>query len=268
MSKSLAVDQLDEDAPVYAQSNSEYNDNVTSLARYGVEDNDDFTMTAGREKLLPTEDAIITAKVQRETARRLGIDNPSGAASKSDDYISLQVGMPTSKRESRLVREEDELGEGEDDFSAFTGAKERIALGKKGRKEMERKRKEEMRALIEGGQDDDDVMLLGGKNASVEGDEEEREWEMAQIRRGEQRRGAATGNDDGEPYRPASSKFEPICHSPWKDRFGRLTISYLLPRSTRAATSTYTHWHFKASKECFSRAGNTETRRRREFATQ
>lgn len=119
----------------------------------------------------------------------------------------MQVGIPTSKRESRLVREEDELGEGEDAFSAFTGAKERIALGKKGRKDTERNWKEEMRALIEGGQDGDDVMLLGGKKTNVhDRNEEEREWELAQIRRGEQRRGAATGDDDGEPYRPASSK--------------------------------------------------------------
>lgn len=209
MSKSLPLrtsEQLEDDVPIYTQDSGEYDS--SALARFGAQDDDDFTVTSTSEKLVPTEDAIITAKVQRETARRLGIDNPSATSSKSDDYISLQVGMPTSKRESRLVREEDELGEGEDDFSAFTGAKERIALGKKGRKDMERKRKDEMRALIEGGQDDDDVMLLGGgKKANInEDDEEEREWELAQIRRGEQRRGTATGDDDGEPYRPASSK--------------------------------------------------------------
>lgn len=203
----MTTDGLAEDS-MFGQATGD--SNGTSLARYGVDD-DDFTVNAPTEKLLPTEDAIITAKVQRETARRLGIDNPS-APNKSEDFISLQVGMPTSKRESRLVREEDELGEAEDDFSAFTGAQERIALGKKGQKAMERKRKDEMRALIEATQEDDDVLLLGGKGPAIEEDEEEREWELAQIRRGEQRRGAAAGDDDGEPYRPASSKLSAAQH--------------------------------------------------------
>lgn len=245
LSKSLQTDQPVED-PLYGQDSGEYNS--SSIARYGA-DGDDFTVTAPSEKLLPTEDAIITAKVQRETARRLGIDNPSApSSSKSDDYISLQVGMPTSKRESRLVREEDELGEGEDDFSAFTGAKERIALGRKGRKDMERKRKEEMRALIEGGQDDDDVMLLGGKKAQTndDDDEEEREWELAQIRRGEQRRGAATGEEDGEPYRPASSKLaSPCTFLPFRAD----SHSTLLARSTRTASLTNAHRYIKALEE-------------------
>lgn len=190
-----------------------YND--TSLARYGntIED-DDFTITGSSNKILPSDNAIAAAKLRRETARRSGVDNESSSKSQSDDFISLQVGLPTSKRESRLVREEDEIGEGEDDFSQYTGAEERIALGKKGRKEMERKRKEEMKALIEGGQEDNDnVMLLGG-NGNVRGldqesDEEEKEWEMAQIRRGEQRRGVFA-DEDGEPYRPASSEYDPF----------------------------------------------------------
>jgi GC-rich sequence DNA-binding factor len=211
VSKSLASPSADiiDDSATYGNEAVPYDD--TSLSRYGntIED-DDFTISGSSSRPLPSENAIAAAKIRRETARRLGIDNQStdGQTAKEDDFISLQVGMPTSKRESRLVREEDEIGEGEDDFSNFTGAEERIALGKKGRKDMERKRKEEMRALIEGGQEDDqDVLMLGGgggKKVDQEEDEEEREWEMAQIRRGEQRRGILA-DDDGEPYRPATS---------------------------------------------------------------
>lgn len=204
VSKSIAppLDETIDDSIAYGDE--------TSLARDGasVED-DDFIISGSSNKILPSENAIAAAKLRRETARRLGVENPStNSTSQSDDFVSLQVGAPTSKRESRLVREEDELGEGEDDFSQFTGAQERIALGRKGQKDMERKRKDEMRALIEGGQKDDDVMLLGSglkKKVDHESDEEEKEWELAQIRRGEQRRGMLA-DEDGEPYRPANGK--------------------------------------------------------------
>lgn len=68
--------------------------------------------------------------------------------------------------DSRLMREEDELGEGDDgmyvlrflgmslngretDMAEFTGAKERIALGKKARKAEERNRRKGMVEMIE-----------------------------------------------------------------------------------------------------------------------
>lgn len=202
VSKPQSNPSNDYDSLLHEEPTSGYND--SSLARYA--DQDDFTMvSSSSEKLLPTQDAIAAAKARRETARRLGIDNVSSASkSEADDYISLQVGIRSSKGQSRLSKNDDEEigGDGEDDFSAFTGSEERIALGKKGRKAMERKRKEEMRALIEGEQGDDDVLMLGGKAAKMaEDNDEDREWEMAQIRRG-----AAIGDDDGEPYRPAASK--------------------------------------------------------------
>ena len=147
------------------------------------------------ETLLPTESAIASAKARRETARKLGVDN---MASNSADFISLEVGMPTSKRESRLVREEDEIGEGEDDHAQYTGADERVPLGKKGRQALEKRRKDELRGLI------DDVM---GEEEDVlgadEDDEEAREWEMAQIRRGAQRSTREDANEKA-PYRAAA----------------------------------------------------------------
>lgn len=195
----------------------------SALSRYSTsgmvedDDNDEF-VTSVHSTLVPTEDTIMDAKTQRENARRLGLDHIPGSNAESrgssgqDDYISLTVGMPTSKRESRLVREEDEIGEGDDAYAAYTGAQERIALGKKGRKEMEKRRKAEMRALIEGGQGGEDDDGLGGGDGTIgmpKDDEEEREWEMAQIRRGGRRGrlgGADDGNDDGEPHRSAPSK--------------------------------------------------------------
>ena len=73
---------------------------------------------------------------------------------------------PGPHPESRLMREEDELGEGEDgrlsldfhitllttwvaEMAEYTGAQERIALGKKGRKDEERKRRMGMAEMIE-----------------------------------------------------------------------------------------------------------------------
>ena len=69
-----------------------------------------------------------------------------------EDFISLSV----TKRdeyagphpESRLVREEDELGEGEDEFAEYTSAQDRIALGKKSRKLEASKRRTAMEEMI------------------------------------------------------------------------------------------------------------------------
>ena len=158
--------------------------------------------------LLPNEAAIASAKARRETARRLGVDPASATASatRSSDYISLDVGMPTSSRESRLVREEDEIGEGEEAYDEFTGASERIPLGKKGKKELEKRRKEELRGLIEGEEAMD--LVDGGDRLEPEEDEEEREWQMAQIKRGEQRSSNRSGRaDEKAPYRSAPSEW-------------------------------------------------------------
>lgn len=112
---------------------------------------------------IPSESSIKTAKERRERLRKTGV-------STDEDYISLSL----TKREdvdqgphpeSRLVREEDELGEGDDgmpslhlrwllskrevtEFSEYTSAQERIALGKKARKQATTQRREAMKELI------------------------------------------------------------------------------------------------------------------------
>ncbi|CAE6458225.1 unnamed protein product [Rhizoctonia solani] len=119
---------------------------------------------------IPLSSTVIDAKKKREQMRVTGKTN----APQQDEFISLslirrdedtyQGPHPTS----RLQREDDDLGEGDDDDAEYTGAQERIALGKKGRKEAERARKAGMLEMIE----------------DVEDDEETRAWEMAQVRRG------------------------------------------------------------------------------------
>ncbi|KAF8579828.1 hypothetical protein K439DRAFT_1648379 [Ramaria rubella] len=113
---------------------------------------------------IPSGSAISAAKEKRTRLR------PTGIA--PDEFISLSVAkqsvVPQGPHpESRLVREEDELSEGED-RATYTGAQERIALGKKARQNEERMRRMGMVELI------DDA---------CEEDEETMEWERAQVRR-------------------------------------------------------------------------------------
>ncbi|KDQ09945.1 hypothetical protein BOTBODRAFT_36752 [Botryobasidium botryosum FD-172 SS1] len=162
-------------------------------------DADDNGITqASLATTIHTTSAITAAREKRERARKLRSLNPNAGADASEDFISLSI----TKRgtgdveslgphpDSRLVREEDEEGEGDDDMAEYTGAKERIALGKKSRKEAERKRRAGIIELI------DDV---------EEDDEETKEWEMAQIRRGGTvKEIAADELQEKRQYRPAS----------------------------------------------------------------
>lgn len=112
---------------------------------------------------IPSDSSILAAKQKRERLR----SNKGG-----DDYISLSL----SKRddfsqgphpESRLMREDDELGDAADgkssvgaqqrghrlillslEFAEYTSAQERIALGKKSRKQEAQKRRAEMTEMI------------------------------------------------------------------------------------------------------------------------
>lgn len=105
--------------------------------------------------------------------------------------------------ESRLVREEDELGEADDgesafyiessgtelwahlEFAEYTSAQERVALGKKGRKAEAKKRREEMESLIADTYGDPLPVACASLTpwTRLEDDEEEKEWEQEQIRR-------------------------------------------------------------------------------------
>ncbi|CAA7262911.1 unnamed protein product [Cyclocybe aegerita] len=116
---------------------------------------------------IPSESSIKVAKEKRGRLRKM---RDSGEV----EYISLSLtrieDMPQGPHpESRLVREEDELGEGDDEFAEYTSAQERIALGKKSRKLATSRRKEAMKEMIQDAEEED---------------EETAEWEQEQLRRG------------------------------------------------------------------------------------
>ncbi|KAJ3784612.1 nineteen complex-related protein 2-domain-containing protein [Lentinula aff. detonsa] len=123
-------------------------------------------ITGDSDTLIHTESTIKQAKERRERLRKSGV--PS-----SEDYISMSVTRKVDDQgphpESRLVREEDELGEGDDEYAEYTSAQERIALGKKSRKVEVTKRREMMEELI---------------TEAADEDEESTEWEHEQLRRG------------------------------------------------------------------------------------
>ncbi|KAF4590038.1 hypothetical protein EYR40_009567 [Pleurotus pulmonarius] len=116
------------------------------------------------ETTIPAEATIKNAKEKRERLRGTGAE---------DDFISLSVTRRAEDQgphpESRLVREEDELGEGDDEFAEYTSAQERIALGKKSRKVEASKRRDAMKEMIADAEEEDDETM---------------EWEQEQLRRG------------------------------------------------------------------------------------
>ncbi|KAG1906541.1 GCFC-domain-containing protein [Suillus fuscotomentosus] len=117
------------------------------------------------DTMIPSESSILSAKQRRERMRTHGTE---------DDFISLSVTkrdtVPQGPHpESRLMREEDELGEGDDEYAEYTSAQERIALGKKSKKLEASKRKDAMQEMIADADEED---------------EETMEWEKEQLRRG------------------------------------------------------------------------------------
>ncbi|KIJ62603.1 hypothetical protein HYDPIDRAFT_30203 [Hydnomerulius pinastri MD-312] len=125
----------------------------------------DILDDSGGEVAIPSQSSISAAKERRERLR---------AGGPEQDYISLSVTKRSDVSqgphpESRLVREEDELGEGDDEYAEYTSAQERIALGKKSRKIEVSKRKDAMQEMIADADEED---------------EETMEWEREQLRRG------------------------------------------------------------------------------------
>ncbi|KAJ7583627.1 nineteen complex-related protein 2-domain-containing protein [Mycena floridula] len=116
------------------------------------------------ELQIPSSSSILSAKEQRKRLQ---------AQPESQDFISLTVATRSDDQgphpESRLIREEDELGEGDDEYAEYTSAQERIALGKKSMKAEKAKRRDAMKEMIEEGEDPDEIAS---------------EWEMEQLRRG------------------------------------------------------------------------------------
>lgn len=132
---------------------------------------------------IPSEAVINAAKERRRRAA-------ASESTVSENYISLAHPHGQGPHpESRLPREEDEEGSGEEEFAEFTGATQRVALEKEA---IEREKMQERELRRE-------TMELDDSDGS------EREWERAQMRRvhvpsDERKRREAR---EPSPFRPA-----------------------------------------------------------------
>lgn len=89
-------------------------------------------------------------------------------AAPESDFLPLEPSAggawpSTSRTESSLPREEEEIGMGEDDYAEYTGATERVPLGRDAERRRKIERRRQMRTLInavEGGDEDDDDIAI------------------------------------------------------------------------------------------------------------
>ncbi|KAG6377125.1 nineteen complex-related protein 2-domain-containing protein [Boletus reticuloceps] len=131
-------------ASTYSARPPPNNDDVDASMSVDQSTSEFLGYSEAAETEIPSQSRILAAKERRERLR-VGIADQY--------YISLSV----TKRadisqgphpESRLMREEDEVGEGDDEYAEYTSAQERIALGKKARKAETSKRRDTMKEMI------------------------------------------------------------------------------------------------------------------------
>lgn len=130
------------------------------MLKYGIKPDAGDTFSAGLAHegapAIPTESAILAAKAKRSHLRSHPDEQEPSSAS---DFIALDgrssaisirdEGSIADLAGSRLIREEDETGDGEDEHAGYTGADERVPLGKRGKKEAKRREREGIREAIE-----------------------------------------------------------------------------------------------------------------------
>ncbi|KAG5460315.1 MAG: nineteen complex-related protein 2-domain-containing protein [Olpidium bornovanus] len=137
-----------------------------------------LTFAVGGGDGIPDANAVHAARLRRKKARESGVMSPtefSEPESTAEDFIPLdgsagsrQVGKYTGP--SRLVREEDELDDGEGEYSAYIG--EKMVLTQKDISEQKMQRKESMLASL-------DTLIV-----DADEDDEQRDWEIDKIRKG------------------------------------------------------------------------------------
>ncbi|KAI9680994.1 MAG: hypothetical protein M1829_001074 [Trizodia sp. TS-e1964] len=150
------------------------------LAKFGP------TALVREASLIPTEAEI---KEKKERRARLGLEQAAQGDDMQNDVILLSR---KSKAETRLVREDEDLGEGFDEFVEDG----KISLGKKAEIELQKRRRVELNELIneaEGNSSDD-------SNSSEE--ERTAAYEVAQTR-------AGTGSYKN-PYQQSGPRTPPI----------------------------------------------------------
>ncbi|KAH9814115.1 nineteen complex-related protein 2-domain-containing protein [Melampsora americana] len=204
--KSLTLSSSPQQTPHKQDYDQLTESKFASFINDGTEVDDNFDSSPSSSFVIPTSTMINSAKERRLNARKAGFtlpssSRPSGNLGDAEEFISLSgnsdsidaLGAP-KKGDSRLVREEDELGEGEEEHAEYTGATERVPLGKKAGLLAEAKKKAGMEAMV--------LETLG----DMDQDDEELEWEAAQIRRGGVGASAMkhTAEAAKQVYRPAS----------------------------------------------------------------
>ena len=154
---------------------------VDVVAKFGTE------LARREDGLIPTE-----AEIKEKKQRRARL-------AKEQEYISLDDGDPSNeisllprkkKAETRLVREDEDLGEGFDEFVEDG----RISLGKKAERDQKRRHRAEMRDMIEEAE--------GTSDEDSDDSEAERKgaYEAAQTRAGMD--GLHNGDAQQRPTRP------------------------------------------------------------------
>lgn len=152
---------------------------------------------------IPDPVAIAAARQQRQRALE---KNKHGG--NEEDYIPLGKGQiaiydDSNKGphpESRLMREDDEEGDGDEDLAEFTEANDKTYLGRDANKAAARRAK---------GEKDE---LIADREAEDEDDEEVREWEEAQARRAGRYEDDIPDQPAKQGYRPAPSKLTLLSH--------------------------------------------------------
>ncbi|WWC93055.1 uncharacterized protein L201_008019 [Kwoniella dendrophila CBS 6074] len=120
-----------------------------------------------------------TAAIAAAKAKRQALLESSKHGGKEEDYISLGGGKLAiyddsnngPHPESRLMREDDEQGDGDEDMAEYTEANDKLYLGREANKAAARRLKGEIGEMI------------AEREAEDEDDEETLEWERAQAQR-------------------------------------------------------------------------------------
>lgn len=149
---------------------------------------------------IPDEAAIASALARRRKRQQQPQQQPMSTG--EEDFISLSAETsklavyahaaqgPGPHPESRLQRESDSEGSGDEALAAFTGSKERVGLG--GNESAARRMRREMRDAVEDG---------------LVGEEDEDLWEVEQVRRA----GAVVESaaEEKRTYTSAKSRYIP-----------------------------------------------------------
>lgn len=148
-----------------------------------------------QEQLIPSASSISSSKAFRERARQSGV--PSTAPSTGFISLSLLPSSAIPKKESRLANSSDEE-DGEDGIEGLS-----MPIGRKANKKAAEEMKKGLRELIDEGEAE---LEMGGPSTAAgrEEEEEAREWEEAQIKRGEGRRFVPPPASSNGPSKPTS----------------------------------------------------------------